>query len=227
MNTKFARRRTVLLVTIPVLLIVGGLLLAVGLTRQQPAPPRAVDSGGPPVSMPADPEGGSPAPSTGTGQHAHHVAALPVSRPVRVTIPSIKVSSTLEELGLAKDKTMETPRDPAKAGWFTPGPTPGAQGPSVIAGHVTWNGTPSVFFKLGDLAPGDRIDVQRQDGRTARFTVDRIATYAKDDFPTVEVYRNTDQAALRLITCGGTYSKADHYYPDNVVVYATLTGSHS
>ncbi|MFD8063236.1 class F sortase [Streptomyces cyaneofuscatus] len=141
-----------------------------------------------------------------------------------MTIPSLKVTSDLEQLGLGKNRAMETPKDPAKAGWYRPGTTPGAIGPSVIAGHVTWDGVPAVFFKLTELEPGDRIDVSRADGTTAVFTVDRTATYPKDDFPTVEVYRNLDHAGLRLITCGGDYSRENSRYADNVVVYASLTG---
>ena len=121
---------------------------------------------------------------------------------------------------------METPEDPDKAGWYHPGPAPGANGPSVIAGHVTWNGAPTVFFDLARIDPGDTVEVAREDGTTAEFTVDRVRTYPKDAFPTVEVYRNLDHAGLRLITCGGDFSEADRRYADNVVVYATLTGSH-
>jgi hypothetical protein len=33
-------------------------------------------------------------------------------------------------------------------------------------------------------------------------------------------------AALRLITCGGTFDRADRSYVDNVIVFATLTGFH-
>ncbi|MFE3253568.1 class F sortase [Streptomyces sp. NPDC059209] len=218
------RRRTVLIVAIPVLLVAGGLLLVLGLGvgtgEQHPAPPRAVDKSGPPVAGSAD----RPAESAPDERRA--VAALPASDPVRVTIPSLKVSSTLERLGLDSDRAMETPKDPDKAGWYHPGPTPGTNGPSVIAGHVTWDGAPTVFFDLARIDPGDRVEVARKDGRTAEFTVDRVATYPKDAFPTVEVYRNLDHAGLRLITCGGDYSEADRRYADNVVVYATLTGSH-
>lgn len=215
------RRRTALIVAIPVLLLVGGLLLAFGMGmgmgtgERHPAPPRAVDKGAPPV-----PES---SPSTPPKEQT---AALPASDPVRVTIPALKVSSTLERLGLDENRAMQTPKDPDKAGWYHPGPTPGANGPSVIAGHVTWNGAPTVFFDLARIDPGDKVEVAREDGRTAEFTVDRVATYPKDAFPTVEVYRNLDHAGLRLITCGGDYSEADRRYADNVVVYATLTGSH-
>lgn len=216
-----AGRRTALIVAIPVLLVVGGLLLVLGMGRQQPAPPRAVDKGGPSVADSA-PRSTGPAPeSEGT-----RAAALPASDPVRVMIPSLKVNSALERLGLDKNRAMETPEDPDKAGWYHPGPAPGANGPSIIAGHVTWDGAPTVFFDLARIDPGDKVEVARKDGRTAEFTVDRVATYAKDKFPTVEVYRNLDHAGLRLITCGGDFSEADRRYADNVVVYATLTGSH-
>ncbi|MER6195612.1 class F sortase [Streptomyces cyaneofuscatus] len=207
-------RRRAPLAAIAALLLTGGLLLALGTTRQQPAPPPVADKGAPPTA----------APHSSTPSTEPRTTALPPSRPVSITIPSLKVSSDLEQLGLGKNRAMETPKDPAKAGWYRPGTTPGAIGPSVIAGHVTWDGVPAVFFELTELEPGDRVDVRRADGTTAVFTVDRTATYPKDDFPTVEVYRNLDHAGLRLITCGGAFSEKDSRYADNVVVYASLAG---
>ncbi|MET8608023.1 class F sortase [Streptomyces rubiginosohelvolus] len=219
------RRRTfVLTAAVTALLLTGGLLLGLGIGRQQPAPPAAENKAGasesPAVRMPS--AGAETAGPSGSGQRTE---ALSASRPLSITIPAIDVTSPLEDLGLGKNRAMETPRDPDKAGWYTPGPTPGSVGPSVIAGHVTWDGAPAVFFKLTELDPGDRIDVRRADGSTAAFTVDRTAVYPKDEFPTVEVYRNLDHAGLRLITCGGEYSASDSRYADNVVVYATLTDS--
>ncbi|WP_443035503.1 sortase domain-containing protein [Streptomyces sp. BE230] len=68
---------------------------------------------------------------------------------------------------------------------------------------------------------------RRADGRTAEFTVDRTAVYPKDRIPTIEVYRDLGHAGLRLITCGGDYSKKDGCYTENVVVHAALIGSHA
>src|SRR5215217_3284261 len=64
---------------------------------------------------------------------------LPESEPVAVSIPRIGLQSKLVKLGLDRNGAMETPAPPV-AGWFTRGATPGALGPAVIAGHVTWNG---------------------------------------------------------------------------------------
>lgn len=218
------RWRAVLTVGAPALALVGGLLLVAGISRQEPAPPGRPEAGG--GSAAASGRTTAPPLEQDDGERGRNAQRpLPASDPVRLSIPSIDVSSSLETLGLDAKKAMETPRDPGAAGWYRPGPAPGESGPAVIAGHVTWDGTPSVFFRLADLEEGDSVDVRREDGATAHFTVDRVAQYPKDRFPTVDVYRDLDHAGLRLITCGGDYSEADRRYSDNVVVYASLTGS--
>ena len=148
---------------------------------------------------------------------------LPESDPVTVSIPRIGARSGLVDLGLEADGAMAVPDDPARAGWFTGGPTPGALGPAVIAGHVTWDGAPGVFHRLGKLRRGDQVAVvTREDGRVAVFAVSRVARFSKSRFPTRSVYGAIDHAGLRLITCGGTYDAARHRYLDNVVVFAKL-----
>jgi sortase (surface protein transpeptidase) len=146
---------------------------------------------------------------------------LPESDPVALSIPKIGVHSRLVELRLKKNGEMGTPA-PEVAGWFTQGAAPGALGPAVIAGHVTWNG-PAVFQRLNTLRRGDQVSVSREDGKTAVFTVSRVDRFSKSRFPTRAVYGPIDHAGLRLITCDGTYDAARRAYPDNVVVFARLT----
>jgi sortase (surface protein transpeptidase) len=147
---------------------------------------------------------------------------LPESDPVAVSIPRLGVQSRLVHLGLDTDGSMEVPQDPASAGWFSGGAAPGALGPAVIAGHVTWDGAPAVFHRLGTLRRGDQVTVARKDGKTAVFTVSRVARFSKSRFPGRVVYGAIDHAGLRLITCGGTYDAARNRYLDNVIVFARL-----
>jgi hypothetical protein len=147
---------------------------------------------------------------------------LAESHPVAITIPSIGVRSTLVDLGLDSSGALQTPPDPGVAGWFSRGASPGALGPAIIAGHVTWNRAPAVFYRLGSLRRGDRVAVTRKDGSTAVFIVNRVARFSKSRFPAGEVYGPIDHAGLRLITCGGTYDWKRHTYVDNVVVFARL-----
>ncbi|MET9886162.1 class F sortase [Streptomyces sp. NPDC006430] len=169
----------------------------------------------------ASPEGGS---QNGTNAGAAK-PALARSEPQKIAIPSLGISSSLETLRQNEDGTMQTPKNPALAGWYEPGPTPGSQGPAVIAGHVTWNGAAAVFEKLKTMKAGDTITVTRQDNKTATFTVDRVAEYPKAEFPTLEVYKNLDHAGLRLVTCGGDFDPKKHYYDSNVVVFASMTSA--
>jgi hypothetical protein len=143
-----------------------------------------------------------------------------VSRPLEVEVPAIGVRAAVIELGLDARGRLEVPSDPEVAGWWTGGPEPGAPGPAVIAGHVDSVRGPGVFFRLADLARGDRIVVRGEDGTVARFAVDRIERWPKDGFPTDAVYRQADGAELRLITCGGTFDREALRYLDNVIVFA-------
>ncbi len=173
-----------------------------------------------------------PAVSSSTGpRHGrggiHDLTTGPVlaaAEPVEVSIPKIGVRSRLEGLGTHQDGTMEVPSDPAIAGWYTLGPAPGALGPAVLVGHVTWNGAPAVFFRLGALRRGDLVRVVRTNSRDAVFEVVGVARFDKTRFPTQAVFGGIDHAGLRLITCGGAYDARDHRYLDNVVVFANLVG---
>lgn len=149
---------------------------------------------------------------------------LPESPPVTVTIPSLGVQSQLLRLGLQDNGILEVPPgDPGSpAGWYVHSPTPGERGPAVLLGHVNAYGNgPGVFAGLRQLQAGDTIEVAREDGTTAIFTVDRAEAYSKDTFPTQTVYGNTEGAELRLITCDG-YDPATGEFDDNYVVYAKL-----
>jgi sortase (surface protein transpeptidase) len=120
---------------------------------------------------------------------------------------------------------MQVPADPAVPGWYDRGPTPGSLGPAVIAGHVTWNRVPAVFFRLATLRRDDRVAVLRRDSTEAVFVVRKVERFPKVRFPTRAVFGPTDRAALRLVTCGGTYDVATHRYHDNVVVFADLVAT--
>ena len=205
------------------LAIVAVVALAVAVTGQQQAPR--------PPATAATVEQETPAAAPAPGAPAAPVDAEPtgtVAAPVSMAIPSIGVRSDLLRLGVNGDGTVEVPPlgPDDQAGWYQRGPAPGAVGPAVVLGHVDsaeWG--PGVFFDLGALRPGDEVTVTREDGSVAVFAVDRVERHRKDDFPTIEVYGNTDDAQLRLITCGGAFDPDARSYEDNVVAFASLVGT--
>lgn len=154
--------------------------------------------------------------------------SLPHSLPVSVKIPAIGVDSKLLHLGLNSDGTIQVPSlvtSSGEAAWYKYSATPGQIGSSVIEGHLDSIQGPAVFFRLGALRPGDIVDVTLADGITAIFRVTGVREYAKSRFPTKAIYSATDYAALRLITCGGTFDYATGHYLSSTVVFASLTSS--
>lgn len=144
--------------------------------------------------------------------------------PVRVRASAVGLDAPLTGTGLDATGGLAVPADTAVAGWYAGSPVPGQPGPAVLAAHVDWAGAPGAFHGLHRLSPGDEVVVDRADGTSARFVVDRVARVPKDAFPTGEVYGPVPGPELRLITCGGRFDPAARSYADNVVVFARLIG---
>ncbi|WP_369147932.1 class F sortase [Streptomyces sp. R44] len=168
-----------------------------------------------PVARPVAP----PAASTG-------LEPLPFAPASRVKIPAIQVAAPLMDVGLDESGWVAAPppEDPNIAGWYQNGIAPGQRGTSVIVGHVDNTKGPAVFYGLGSLQKGQHIEVERYDGRVAVFEIYGVEVYAKDNFPGVQVYADNGEPELRVITCGGGYTRA-RGYDGNVVVYARMVGS--
>lgn len=189
---------------------IGTILLASAFTLARPGPPR--------------PTGGQPV-ATSTG--AAGPAPLPRSDPIRVVIPRIGVDAVVVAVDVDADGTPAVPSlaTPMLAGWYRAGATPGEVGNAVIVGHVDTRASgPAVFYRLGELLPGDTVEVDRRDGTSARFTVERVASFPKTEFPTELVYGHASRPALRLVTCGGDFDRTRRSYVDDVVVFATWAG---
>ncbi|WP_244200378.1 class F sortase [Micromonospora arborensis] len=149
------------------------------------------------------------------------VAAAPVPQgpPTRVRVNRIGVDTALTVLGLDRAGALIPPSDFDVAGWYGGGPAPGDVGPAVLAGHLDSRRGPAVFARLGELRPGDRVEVWRG-GQRLSFRVTGSLRTRKDRFPTEAVYGPTPGAELRLVTCGGDFDRRSGHYRDNVVVFA-------
>lgn len=176
------------------------------------------DEGPPQPASAAAPDNRSPTPLA-----AKAPAGLPYSAVERVAVPAIGVDAPLMPVGLdaAGWVAAPPPEDPNLAGWFTGAVSPGQKGTAVVVGHVDNKQGPAVFYGLGSLRKGQRVEVAREDGKTAVFEVYGVEVFAKAGFPGDRVYRATGRPELRLITCGGGFSEQNGY-DGNVVVFARM-----
>ncbi len=142
--------------------------------------------------------------------------------PTEVRIPKIEVDAPVDALGVDAQNALQVPTDPARVGWWSGGAKPGDDDPSVLVGHLDSSTGPAVFFQLERLVPGDVIEVDRADGSTARFMIERLESHPKTQFPTTAVYGSTEGSTLRLVTCFGAFDDVARSYENNLVVYANL-----
>lgn len=214
----------------------------VGASESASATSGATDSAGSSSSAAPEAGGASGSPETSRGESDDEVddesgseaspsasdrarpAAMDASEPAALAIPGLDVTSEVMELGLQENGVIEVPPygGGSPAGWFTRSPTPGERGPSVILGHRNaYEGGPGIFAELPSMEVGDSVEITRDDGSTARFTVYRTEQFSQEDFPTLEVYGNTAGPELRLITCDGLNEETGAL-EDNFIAYAKL-----
>ncbi|MFE0674338.1 class F sortase [Streptomyces sp. NPDC058867] len=157
------------------------------------------------------------------GTFAGAAAPLPYAVPDRVRIPAIQVDAPVTAVGLDAAGWVDAPppEDPNLAGWFTGAVSPGEKGTAVVVGHVDNQQGPAVFYGLGALKKGNRVEVARKDAKTAVFEIYGIEVFEKNNFPGDRVYASKGSAELRVITCGGGFSKQNGY-DGNVVAFARL-----
>jgi hypothetical protein len=212
-------------------LLAGAAALGVALASQRHAPsptPAAAGVVAGPVSFPsAKPQ----KPAAASAEPSQAEPSLAESTPESIVIPAIGVHSVIQQVGLAANGTIQVPPlgyTPLtnEAAWFKYSPSPGQIGASIIEGHIdsAYQG-PSVFFRLGALLPGDRIEVTLADGVTGIFAVTGVREYPKAVFPTALLYGDPGYAALNLVTCGGSFDSATRHYLSNIIVFARLVGS--
>ena len=211
---------------IVVLLFVGYQLFGTTLSEQrsQSALARAFQSaqvhgGAPPVAPTAvTPTAGTPAADTPT------VAAHPPAAAAVNLSPSTPSGSAIEHLriprigldryvvqGIAEQDLMKGP------GHYVGTPFPGQAGNAAIAGHRTTYGAP--FFRLDELAAGDRIYVTNTKGKTFTFSVVRHLIVAPTGAGAAAVLAATPTAELTLTTCNPRFEATNR-----LVVVAALIG---
>ncbi|WP_424210866.1 class F sortase [Streptomyces sp. BI20] len=215
---------------IALVLLTGVALIRNGATQEEgPPQPTAASAVGGGVKAPPRASAAPRAPDEAGRESAGPEGAVPAldhSSVQRVRIPSIRVDAPVMTVGLDAEGWIDAPpaQDPNLAGWYLNGVSPGQKGTSVLVGHVDTERGPAVFYGLGSLAKGSRIEVDRYDGRTAVFEVYGVEVFAKDDFPGARVYGDTGGAELRVITCGGGYTRSKGY-DGNVVAFARMVES--
>lgn len=145
--------------------------------------------------------------------------------PVALTLPTLDVDAPLVPVGVLPDGAMEIPDDVGTVGWYATQArrvSPGDPGTAVLAGHrdsrVQGDGA---LRHLGDLAPGDTVQVVHLDGTLSTWTVDEVLQTPRDALPGDVLFRTDGPPTLALVSCGGEFDVTARSYTDNLIVLAS------
>ena len=147
------------------------------------------------------------------------MVARPRPVPVRVRLAAVDLDAPVVDAPVRAGE-LAIPDDPATAGWYAAGPSPGEEGSAVLAAHVDFGGQLGAFFHLEDAGAGDVVEVDLDDGSLRRFRVVSLGRFPRGQLPADEVFAPHGPPVLTLITCGGDFDAATHHYTQNVVVRA-------
>lgn len=206
---------------------VSGWLIGVRIDAERAAQVATVGDRDQAIAMAASPPrtpASAPAPSI-TPQSASTPTGIPVPR--RVRIPALDVNARIVAVGLDRHDNMEIPEDIDKVGWYDLGVPPGAPtGSAVLVGHR--DGVEQgrgAFYSIGSLEPGERIDIERDDGSSVSYRVVSRELIGRPSFATEanDLFAIDGPHRLTLISCGGVYDRDRGGYQSNVIVTALVT----
>jgi LPXTG-site transpeptidase (sortase) family protein len=140
--------------------------------------------------------------------------------PMKLSMPSLGVEAPIVPVGQDPDGAMAAPTDPDTVAWYEYGPGMGVSGNVVLAGHINWAGRVRTFGNLHLLEPGDAILVIDEKNNGYQYVVESSHWVRAEGAPVEEIFSQTDQPTLTLITCGGEYVSATHEYLDRLIVRA-------
>jgi LPXTG-site transpeptidase (sortase) family protein len=139
---------------------------------------------------------------------------------VRLSIPSIKLDTPVEQAGIVEDAAGEPiweTRAFVAVHYGDLTARVGTPGNAVIAGHVVTLNEGNVFRFLYQLDVGDAVHVWDQLDREHDYQVAGVKLVPPSD---TSVMQPTSDETLTLITCGGTFDPAKREFSDRLIVTA-------
>lgn len=144
--------------------------------------------------------------------------------PSKISIKERNITAKVIEVGVAKDGSLDTPKNWNEAGWYEKGAKPGEKGNVIINAHFDDNyGRPAAFYQLKNATVGDTVLLEDSLGRLYAYQiVDSFLVDINDPERLKVLEESDDKSEMTLITCGGVWLPGVSTYDKRLVVKAEL-----
>lgn len=142
--------------------------------------------------------------------------------PARFAAPSVQIRLKIIKTGVAENGQMQLPDSNREVAWYEFGSRPAdAMGTTVLAAHVDTRAEGlGPFARLRELRPGQEITIADTNGQTQSYAVTAVTEIQKSKVVIDELFRRDGPPELKVLTCGGPYSR-ETGYRDNIIVSAS------
>ena len=142
--------------------------------------------------------------------------------PKLLTIEKIDVYAKIRKVGLGPNNILNAPANIFEVGWYNGSAKPGQNGTIVLDGHVSGPTKHGVFYSIGTLKVGDKIDIERGDGRKFTYSVTGTEIFDNDKVNMNKVVTSSvpGKPGLNLMTCAGRFNVRTNQFEQRIVVYA-------
>lgn len=140
-------------------------------------------------------------------------------QPRAIILPTIGAQGFIQKVGIDQNGAVAVPGNVHMAGWFIGESVPGEPGLSIVDGHVQGRYQPGIFKNLGELRLGDRFTIEFGDRSAKSFEVVSVTSYPTDEAAKHLFHKDGSiPSQLNLITCSGSYNRADRQYDQRLLV---------
>lgn len=145
------------------------------------------------------------------------------SDPASIKVAAVNINASLVDLGVDATGKLEVPQNYADAGWYMHGTKAGENGNLIIAAHYdnAYAG-PAAFWPLKNVNISDKVTVYDDFNRSFEYEIVDLFYVSISDPNRTEVFDQTNDATLTLITCGGVWLPGEATYDKRLVVKGRL-----
>lgn len=152
---------------------------------------------------------------------------VPATHPRYISIPALNIDKArVKVVGLTKTNTLDTPRNISDTAWYDKSAFPGqGYGAVLIDGHNGGVSRDGVFVNLDKLKDGDKIIIERGDGKKITYSVVENKTESLKEANSTGMQRlltpfDPAKEGLGLITCAGNWVPRDKVFDKRIMVRA-------
>lgn len=154
---------------------------------------------------------------------------VPAAEPRYISIPALKLSKVrVTKVGITADNQLDVPKNINDTAWFKDSATPGSgAGAVLVDGHNGGRTKDGAFAKLSTLQAGDRITIERGDGKKFTYKVVENKSMSLEEVNATGMRKMTqsiepDVEGLSLITSDGKWVPKYKQFDRRIMLRAVL-----